>query len=355
MPDPTGYGRVVRDSAGGVRAIVEQRDADAATLAGRRGRHQRLRLRRRPAARGAGPADAPTTRRARSTSPTSSRCSSPPADRWAPSPSMTTARRPASTTGPSWPRPVPRCATASSTPRCSPASPSPTRRPPGSTPTSCSRPTPSSSRSRSSRARPSYGPARSSARTSQLTDTVVEAGATVARQHRDRRRHRRRAPTVGPYTYLRAGHGARRQVQGRCLRRDQEQPGRRRSPRCRTCPTSATRPSASGPTSARRRSSSTTTGSTSTTRRSATTYGSAATRMLVGAGHDRRRRLHRRRLGDHARTCRPARSPSRAGQQRNVAGWVARRSGRARRSAESAAAGQHSRTAEQTTEAQDPA
>ena len=32
MPDPTGYGRVVRDSAGGVLAIVEQRDADAATL-----------------------------------------------------------------------------------------------------------------------------------------------------------------------------------------------------------------------------------------------------------------------------------------------------------------------------------
>jgi bifunctional UDP-N-acetylglucosamine pyrophosphorylase/glucosamine-1-phosphate N-acetyltransferase len=33
MPDATGYGRIVRDSAGGVRAIVEQRDADAATLA----------------------------------------------------------------------------------------------------------------------------------------------------------------------------------------------------------------------------------------------------------------------------------------------------------------------------------
>ena len=33
MPDPTGYGRVVRDATGAVRAIVEQRDADAATLA----------------------------------------------------------------------------------------------------------------------------------------------------------------------------------------------------------------------------------------------------------------------------------------------------------------------------------
>jgi bifunctional UDP-N-acetylglucosamine pyrophosphorylase / glucosamine-1-phosphate N-acetyltransferase len=33
LPDPTGYGRVVRDKAGGVRAIVEQRDADEATLA----------------------------------------------------------------------------------------------------------------------------------------------------------------------------------------------------------------------------------------------------------------------------------------------------------------------------------
>ncbi|MDX6210465.1 MAG: bifunctional UDP-N-acetylglucosamine pyrophosphorylase / glucosamine-phosphate N-acetyltransferase [Frankiales bacterium] len=33
LPDPTGYGRVVRDRAGAVRAIVEQRDADEATLA----------------------------------------------------------------------------------------------------------------------------------------------------------------------------------------------------------------------------------------------------------------------------------------------------------------------------------
>ena len=27
MPDPTGYGRIVRDAAGGIRAIVEHRDA----------------------------------------------------------------------------------------------------------------------------------------------------------------------------------------------------------------------------------------------------------------------------------------------------------------------------------------
>ncbi|MCM3883989.1 bifunctional UDP-N-acetylglucosamine diphosphorylase/glucosamine-1-phosphate N-acetyltransferase GlmU [Frankia sp. R82] len=33
LEDATGYGRVVRDGAGGVRAIVEQRDADAATAA----------------------------------------------------------------------------------------------------------------------------------------------------------------------------------------------------------------------------------------------------------------------------------------------------------------------------------
>src|SRR5206468_2352630 len=32
IDDPTGYGRVVRDPAGAVVAIVEQRDADAATL-----------------------------------------------------------------------------------------------------------------------------------------------------------------------------------------------------------------------------------------------------------------------------------------------------------------------------------
>lgn len=32
MPDPTGYGRVVRDDAGAVRAVVEQKDADADTL-----------------------------------------------------------------------------------------------------------------------------------------------------------------------------------------------------------------------------------------------------------------------------------------------------------------------------------
>lgn len=33
LPDPTGYGRIVRDTEGRVRRIVEQRDADAATLA----------------------------------------------------------------------------------------------------------------------------------------------------------------------------------------------------------------------------------------------------------------------------------------------------------------------------------
>lgn len=33
VPDPTGYGRIVRDASGAVRAIVEQRDADAATQA----------------------------------------------------------------------------------------------------------------------------------------------------------------------------------------------------------------------------------------------------------------------------------------------------------------------------------
>jgi bifunctional UDP-N-acetylglucosamine pyrophosphorylase/glucosamine-1-phosphate N-acetyltransferase len=33
MPDPTGYGRVVRDAAGAVRAVVEHKDADAATRA----------------------------------------------------------------------------------------------------------------------------------------------------------------------------------------------------------------------------------------------------------------------------------------------------------------------------------
>jgi bifunctional UDP-N-acetylglucosamine pyrophosphorylase / glucosamine-1-phosphate N-acetyltransferase len=33
MPDPTGYGRVVRDHAGAVTAIIEQRDADEATRA----------------------------------------------------------------------------------------------------------------------------------------------------------------------------------------------------------------------------------------------------------------------------------------------------------------------------------
>ena len=31
LPDPTGYGRIVRDAAGDVAAVVEQRDADAAT------------------------------------------------------------------------------------------------------------------------------------------------------------------------------------------------------------------------------------------------------------------------------------------------------------------------------------
>ncbi len=70
VADPTGYGRVVRDGSDAVVGIVEHKDADEAQRADHRDqlRDLRLRLGGAPSTRSAG--SAPTTPRARSTSPT---------------------------------------------------------------------------------------------------------------------------------------------------------------------------------------------------------------------------------------------------------------------------------------------
>ena len=137
-PTRPGYGRIVRDPGGaghGDRRAARRRRGDAAS---RRGRHQRLRVRRGAAARGAGPADhrqrpgrgVPDRRRRdprwRRAPGRRGHASRPARGRWR--------QRP----GPAGRAQAPRCATASSTPRCWPASPSSTRPPPGSTPTWCS-------------------------------------------------------------------------------------------------------------------------------------------------------------------------------------------------------------------------
>ena len=58
VPDPTGYGRIVRDADGLVTGIVEHRDADDAQRAIDEINSGHLRLRRRRAARRAGRAGA---------------------------------------------------------------------------------------------------------------------------------------------------------------------------------------------------------------------------------------------------------------------------------------------------------
>ena len=48
LPDPTGYGRIIRDPAGDITAIVEQKDADRRAAGDPGGQLRGLRLRRGP-------------------------------------------------------------------------------------------------------------------------------------------------------------------------------------------------------------------------------------------------------------------------------------------------------------------
>ncbi len=70
LPDPTGYGRILRDADGSVAGIVEQKDATDEQRAITRDQLRDLRVRRRPCCARRWPRSAPTTPRARSTSPT---------------------------------------------------------------------------------------------------------------------------------------------------------------------------------------------------------------------------------------------------------------------------------------------
>ncbi len=64
VPDPTGYGRIVRTTDGDVAAIVEEKDATLRQRADRRGQLRRVRVRRSPSARRRSAVSTPTTPRA---------------------------------------------------------------------------------------------------------------------------------------------------------------------------------------------------------------------------------------------------------------------------------------------------
>ena len=227
VPDPTGYGRILRDEAGAVQGIVEQKDAteeqraiteinsgiyafDVATL------------------RAALARSAPTTPRARSTSPTSSPS---PVTRAGPCvrTSSTTSGRPrASTTASSSPRLGKELNRRTSSGGCGPGV---TVVDPGTTWMD---------------ADGDHRPGR-----------VILPGHPAARRHHHRCGGRRSAPTrpsptprsatgaevkrteanlavigeeatVGPFSYLRPGTDLGAQGQDRRFRRDQERPDRRR-------------------------------------------------------------------------------------------------------------------------------
>ena len=215
---------------------------------------------------------------------------------------------------------------------CAPASPSSTRRPPGSTSTCAS-----------------------SRDVTLLPGVQLRGGTTVARRRHRRPRHHADATARSaraPRSCAR--HGARRADRRRrhrrpvhatcgrapCSARDgkigafveiKNARDRRRARRCRTCPTSATPTIGDGHEHRRRD------GVRQLRRRRQAPHdgrrpraGSAATHARR-AGHRRRRRLHRGRLGDHPG--RPARRDGgrRAARQRNVEGWVRAAPARARR------------------------
>ena len=139
-----------------------------------------------------------------------------------------------------------------------------------------------------------------------LTDTVVGAGAKVIRTATARPAIGAGA-TVGPFAYLRPGTELADARQDRHLRRGQERRDRRRQ-------------QGAAPDLRRRRHdrraqqhrrghacSSTTTACAKHRTVDRRPRAHRRGQHVRRAGHRRRRRLHRGRLGDHARTCRPAR------------------------------------------------
>ena len=115
LPDPTGYGRILRTQDG---EVIEHRRAGrrhAVAAGDPRGQRRRLRVRRRRAALGAEPSCAPTTPSASCTSPTPSRSSAATVSGCAPGTSTTARWSRASTTASSSP-----ICTASSTGASSP-------------------------------------------------------------------------------------------------------------------------------------------------------------------------------------------------------------------------------------------
>ena len=153
-----------------------------------------------------------------------------------------------------------------------------------------------------------------------LKDCEVGAGARVVRAHAELAVIGDRA-TRRPVRLPASRHRARRGGQDRHLRGDQERPDRRAAPRCRTCPTSATQRSASGPTSGRARSSPTTTGSPSTAPASAVRLRTGSNNTFVAPVE----------IGDGAstgggtvvrRNVPPGALAVSGGPQRNLPGWA---------------------------------
>ena len=101
LDDPSGYGRVVRDADGSVEKVVETKNPEDATpeeLRDQGGQHRHLRVRRRQAEARARARSPPTTPRASTTCPTSSRSSARRATASSPTRSPTRRSRSASTT-----------------------------------------------------------------------------------------------------------------------------------------------------------------------------------------------------------------------------------------------------------------
>ena len=292
LDDPTGYGRVLRGADGSVRRpIVEQKDATPEQQRAIREINSGVYAFDAAALRdGLAPARRPTTpqgelyltdvvgHRARRRQP---------------------GRRPRGRghragRGRQRPRPARRPRTASSTgapsrPGCAPVSPCSTRPRPGSTST-CTLEPDVAARAQHPAAR--HAPRRTGATVGPnclLVDTEVGRGRRASAT--PPRTARRSAPeaSVGPYTYLRPGTRLGRGREGRRLRRDEGGRASATAPRCRTCPTSAMRPSARAPTSAPARSSPTTTASRSTA-------------PSVGAHSLRGQRLGPGRSGEHRAT-----------------------------------------------------
>ncbi len=103
LDDPTGYGRVLRETDGTVTRIVEEADATREQRAVQRGQLRRVRVRRRASSSRRSAGCAPPTARASSTSPTSSRSRTTTAPTCAASAAPTAGRCAGSTTASSSP------------------------------------------------------------------------------------------------------------------------------------------------------------------------------------------------------------------------------------------------------------